>query len=78
MTRLIHNDIVLISIRYHRRWNSLSLTEKDAERKQVPLRLAKPLCEELTEWAEEEFRSLNGQIEFLLTDAVRKRHSNST
>lgn len=56
----------------------MSLTEKDAERKQVPLRLAKPLCEELTEWAEEEFRSLNGQIEFLLTDAVRKRHSNST
>lgn len=53
-------------------------TGKETERKQVPLRLARPLCDELTEWAEEEFRSLNGQIEFLLTDAVKKRRSNST
>ncbi len=51
-------------------------TEKESDRKQVPLRLGRPLCDELMEWAEEEFRSLNGQIEFLLTDAVKKRRSN--
>lgn len=44
-----------------------------AEKKQVPLRISKELFDELTRWAEDDFRSLNGQIEFLLTDAVRKR-----
>ena len=56
----------------------MSIVERETDRKQVPLRLARPLCDELTEWADEEFRSLNGQIEFLLTDAVKKRRSKST
>lgn len=43
------------------------------EKKQVPLRLNKKLWEELSSWAEDEFRSLNGQIEFLLTECVRQR-----
>lgn len=42
------------------------------ERKQVLLRMSPELWEELTRWADDEFRSLNGQIEYLLTDAVRK------
>ncbi len=46
------------------------------DKKQVPLRLTKTLFEELSAWAEEDFRSLNGQIEFLLTEAVRKRRKN--
>lgn len=45
--------------------------EKD--KKQVPLRLSKSLYDELARWAEDDFRSINGQIEFLLTEAVRKR-----
>ena len=45
--------------------------EKD--KKQVPLRLSKTLYDELARWAEDDFRSLNGQIEYLLTEAVRKR-----
>ena len=45
--------------------------EKD--KKQVPLRLSKTLYEELSRWAEDDFRSINGQIEFLLTEAVRRR-----
>ena len=45
----------------------------DKEKKQVPLRLSKSLYDELTRWAEDDFRSLNGQIEYLLTEAVRKR-----
>ncbi|MBQ3637423.1 MAG: Arc family DNA-binding protein [Clostridia bacterium] len=47
------------------------MTEKD--KKQIPLRLSKSLYDELARWAEDDFRSLNGQIEYLLTEAVRKR-----
>ena len=42
-------------------------------KKQVPLRLSSTLCKELTEWAEADFRSLNGQIEYLLSECVKKR-----
>lgn len=45
----------------------------DSSKKQVPLRLAPSLYESLAEWAEDEFRSVNGQIEYLLTEAVRRR-----
>lgn len=43
------------------------------EKKQLPLRLSKKLYNELCAWAEDDFRSLNGQIEFLLTECVKKR-----
>jgi len=49
----------------------LILDEK--EKKQVPLRLSASLWKELVAWAEDDFRSLNGQIEYLLHDAVNKR-----
>lgn len=42
------------------------------ERKQIVLRLSPELYDALTRWADDEFRSINGQIEYLLTDAVRK------
>ena len=45
----------------------------EKSKKQVPLRLAPSLYEELMKWADEEFRSLNGQIEFLLTECARRR-----
>ena len=45
----------------------------EKEKKQVPLRLTASLWKELVIWAEEDFRSLNGQIEFLLHEAVTKR-----
>ena len=35
------------------------------------------LYEALAEWAESDFRSLNGQIEYLLTECVRKRRKKS-
>ena len=47
------------------------MPEKD--KKQVPLRLSKTLYDELARWAEDDFRSINGQIEYLLTEAVRRR-----
>lgn len=43
------------------------------ERKPFLLRLPPDLHDELRTWAEQELRSLNGQIEFLLRDAVRRR-----
>ena len=45
----------------------------DKEKKQVPLRLSTKLYAELAAWAEDDFRSVNGQIEYLLTECVRKR-----
>jgi len=48
------------------------------EKKQVPLRLNKKLWESLSAWAEDDFRSLNGQIEFLLTECVKRRYVHTT
>lgn len=43
-----------------------------AERKAVLLRLPPELHDELRRWADDELRSLNAQVEFLLREAVRK------
>ena len=45
-------------------------------KKQVLLRLSPSLWKELVSWAADDFRSLNGQIEYLLTECVRKRKKN--
>ncbi len=45
----------------------------DKDKKQLLLRLSPTLWEEISRWAEDDFRSINGQIEFLLTEAVKKR-----
>ena len=42
------------------------------ERKRFLLRLSPELHEALERWAADELRSVNGQIEFLLQDAVKK------
>ena len=44
-----------------------------AEKKQVPLRLNEKLYDAIASWAEDDFRSVNGQIEYLLTECVRQR-----
>jgi hypothetical protein len=44
-----------------------------AERKKFLLRISPALWEELNRWAGQEFRSVNGQIEFLLKRAVDER-----
>lgn len=43
------------------------------EKKQVPLRLSPKLYNALAAWAEDDFRSVNGQIEYLLTECVKQR-----
>ena len=45
----------------------------DKDKKQLLLRLSPTLWEEISRWAEDDFRSINGQIEYLLTEAVKKR-----
>ena len=48
----------------------------DAGKKQVPLRLSPQLYADVAAWAEEDFRSVNGQIEYLLTACVRQHKKN--
>lgn len=43
------------------------------EKKQIPLRLNAKLYAALAAWAEDDFRSVNGQIEYLLTECVKQR-----
>lgn len=50
-----------------------AVKEKEKAKKQVLLRLSPSLWDEIAAWAEEDFRSINAQIEFLLTEAVRSR-----
>ena len=47
-----------------------------AEKKQIPLRLSEKLYSEIARWAEDDFRSVNGQIEYLLTECVKQRKKN--
>lgn len=48
------------------------------EKKQIPLRLSNQLYAEIMKWAEDDFRSINGQIEYLLTECVKKRKEKDT
>lgn len=43
------------------------------QKKQVPLRISKQLYDQVAAWAEDDFRSINGQIEYLLTECVKQR-----
>ncbi|MEE1357220.1 MAG: PTS ascorbate transporter subunit IIC [Clostridia bacterium] len=45
-------------------------------KKQVPLRLSEKLYNAIAAWAEDDFRSVNGQIEYLLTECVKQRKKN--
>ncbi len=48
----------------------------DKSKKQVPLRISSKLYDAIAAWAEDDFRSMNGQIEYLLTECVRQRKKN--
>lgn len=48
--------------------------KKDREKKQILLRLSQSLYNDIAKWAEDDFRSINAQIEYLLTQAVRKHY----
>ena len=44
-----------------------------AKRKSFLLRLPPELFEQLRGWSEQELRSVNGQIEYILRDALRSK-----
>ena len=48
----------------------------DNQKKQIPLRLSPKLYNAIAAWAEDDFRSVNGQIEYLLSACVRQRKKN--
>ena len=49
------------------------MRENDLQKKQIPLRLSSKLYESIAAWAEDDFRSVNGQIEYLLSECIRQR-----
>ena len=52
-----------------------ALPENRQEKKQRVLLLANSLWDEVARGAEDDFRSINGQIEYLLSEAVRRHKS---
>jgi len=43
-----------------------------AEKKQIPLRLDEEMLNALKKWSDDELRSVNAQIEYILREALRK------
>ena len=52
------------------------MAEEDDKKRRVGLRLSAKLYNAIAAWAEDDFRSVNGQIEYLLTECVRQRKKN--
>ena len=48
----------------------------ESGKKQIPLRVSEKLYNAISAWAEDDFRSINGQIEYLLTECVKQRKKN--
>jgi hypothetical protein len=43
-----------------------------SEKKAYPLRISAPVLEAVQRWADDELRSVNSQIEYVLREALRK------
>ncbi len=50
----------------------------DKDKKAFVLRINAALLKELEEWAANEFRSTNGQIEYLLNEAIKVKKKKRT
>ncbi|MGI9517470.1 MAG: ribbon-helix-helix domain-containing protein [Pirellulaceae bacterium] len=46
---------------------------KSQKRKSFPLRMSQDVYDELRRWADEDMRSVNAQIEYLLREAINHR-----
>lgn len=46
------------------------------KKKQIPLRISEELYKDLIKWSDAEFRSINGQIEYLLSMCVKSYKKN--
>lgn len=49
-----------------------AIKDKEKTKKQMVLRLSPGLWNEIAAWAEDDFRSINGQVEYLLSECVRE------
>jgi hypothetical protein len=72
-SRLLARKSELDELEKELRAREKDLKSKDAKRKQIILRLPESLWKEIAAWAEDDFRSINGQIEYILTRSVRDR-----
>ena len=50
-----------------------ALKQKEKQKKQIILRLSPSLWQDISAWANDDFRSINSQIEYILTKAVKDR-----
>lgn len=50
-----------------------AIKDKEKAKKQMVLRLSPSLWNEIAAWAEDDFRSINGQVEYLLSECVKNR-----
>lgn len=50
-----------------------AVKDKEKSKKQMIVRLSPSLWNDIAAWAEEDFRSINGQVEYLLSECVRRR-----
>lgn len=48
----------------------------DKEKKPFALRISKDMMQQIEQWAADEFRSTNGQIEWILNEALKKAGRN--
>jgi hypothetical protein len=48
----------------------------EKEKKPFALRISKEMMEQIEKWAADEFRSTNGQIEWILSEALKKTGRN--
>ena len=54
-----------------------AIKQKENAKKSIILRLPPSLHNQVAAWADEDFRSVNGQIEYLLTRAVQEKYGKS-
>lgn len=50
-----------------------AIKDKEKTKKQMIVRLSPGLWNDIAAWAEDEFRSINGQVEYLLSECVKYR-----
>ena len=55
-----------------------AVKDKEKAKKQMVLRLSPSLWNEIAAWAEEDFRSINSQVEYLMSECVRRRKNKET
>ena len=54
-----------------------AIKAQEGAKKQVLLRLAPSLWQDIAVWAQDDYRSINGQIEYILSESVKRRKKGS-